>query len=131
MKKLFQFIGCIIFLAGISLLIRPTIIYDWVVNHLESPPLYVAAIAGRLILGTLLLIAAKQAKHPKAIRFFGAISIIAALLFLFLGQAEFVKLLSSWLPLMKSYGWVSGLVSIVLGGFLIYTFSYADKKLER
>ena len=123
MTKLLQFIGMLLIPAGISLLIRPSLIYEWIVNHLDNWPLYVAAIVVRLILGSMLLFAAKDARHPNTIRYFGAISIIAALIFLYLGQSGFIELLSSWLPLMKPYGWISGLVSIALGGFLVYSFS--------
>lgn len=132
MKIFLQFFGFLLILAGIFLFISPDLLYDWIVGSLDNKALYIAAIVARLVLGTILLIAASQARFPNTIRYFGAVSIIAAVIFLFLGQEGFIDLWSSWLPVMKPYAWVSGLLSIGLGGFLVYAFmgeKHVDKSV--
>ena len=82
----------------------------------------VAAIVFRLILGVLLILAAKQSKYPVAIKAIGFLAIIAALYFLIIGHEKFIQLIGSFLPELKSYTIVTAIVAIILGGFLFYAF---------
>ena len=122
MSKFFQFFGLILILAGMSILISPALIYDWIAGNLENRALYMAAILARFILGLFLFAAASHAKTPIAIRIFALLSILTALLFLFMGQINFINLLNKLLPMMRPYAWVSGIISAGLGAFLIWTF---------
>ena len=123
MKLVIKLLGILFILAGISLLIDPKFIYGWIEDDLENKSLYISAIVGRLVFGTLLIIAAKESKYPSTIKFIGYFVIIAAIIFIFIGHENFKDFVSSLIPAFKPYAPVGGLFSLVLGGFLIYTFS--------
>jgi len=130
MKILLQIIGLVIIFVGISLLVKPAIIIDWMEGNLEESNLYIFAIGVRIVFGSILLLAAGQSRFPGALRFFGVVSILAAIYFLFLGQEGFVDLLTRMMPEIKSFGWLSGLVGIGLGGLLVYSFWGVQKGRE-
>jgi len=129
MKLIIKLLGILILLIGISLIIKPEIIFDWMEDNMENTSLYISAIGVRLVLGILLIIAAKESKYPGVIRFFGYLAIIAAIIFIFIGHESFQDSISSLIPDFKTYASVIGLVGVVLGSFLIYSFS-GSKELK-
>lgn len=130
MKLIIKLFGIIMCLLGISLLIKPEIIIGWIENNMENTSLYISAIIVRLVFGILFILASKESKYPGVIKFFGYIFIIAAIIFILIGQEHFQNFISSIFPIVTPYTLVSGLFSIVFGGFLIYAFS-RNKKLEQ
>ena len=130
MKLIFKLVGTIILVLGISLLIKPEIIFGWLEENMENTSLYIFAIVFRLVLGILLIIAAKESKYPRVIKFFGYLAIIAAVWFLFMGLESFQNNMSSLISEIKSYAPVIGLVAMALGSFLIYAFS-GSKELRK
>jgi hypothetical protein len=88
-------------LAGISIMIFPENVFSWIESSAENPSFRIIAIVGRFILGILLILAAKESKHPIVIKVFGYLSIIAAIVFLFIGHESFKEFISSLL-LMSS-----------------------------
>lgn len=127
MKLILQIFGLFLIIAGVSLFIYPNFIFDWISERLNTKGIYMAAIGARLVLGSVLLAVASQAKFPTLIRVLGGISILAAVIFLLMGHQNFIDLLSSLLPGMKPYAWISGILSIGFGGFLIYAFMKKKK----
>jgi len=97
---------------------------------MENTSLYISAIVVRLVFGILFIAAARKSKYPGVIRFFGYLFIIAAIIFIFMGQESFQDFITSLIPDVKSFGLVGGLLSIAFGGFLIYAFS-RNKELEQ
>lgn len=130
MKFLLQILGLVIILIGITLLVAPDIIINWMENRLEKKSLYRLAIGVRIVFGMLLLFVASRSKFPMVLRFFGVVSILAAIFFLFLGHQGFIELLTTMLPKIKSFAWLSGLVGIGLGGLLLYSFWGVQKGRE-
>ena len=122
MKLFVKLFGGFILLAGISLLINPEIIIGWIEDNMESTSLYISAIVMRLILGILFIGAARESKYPGVIKFFGYLFIIAAILFIFIGQENFQHFITSLIPDIKPFAPVSGILCIAFGGFLIYAF---------
>jgi len=110
-------------IAGISLLIKPEIIFVWIKDNMENTSLYISAIVVRLVFGILFVIAAKESKYAGAIKFFGYVFIAAAIIFIFMGQERFQYIITTLIPEVKHYAPVSGLLSMVFGSFLIYAFS--------
>ncbi|MPQ45836.1 hypothetical protein GCQ56_02340 [Marinifilum sp. N1E240] len=123
MKFAIRLLGVLIFLLGILLLVQPEIIFAWMEDHQESSWLYVSAIVVRIVFGVLLIIAAKASKHPLVVKGFAYLAIIAALIFLFIGKESFQEFLSSIIPHLKSYDIMIGVIAMLLGCFLFYTFS--------
>ncbi len=116
-------------LLGISLLIKPEILIGWIENNMETTSLYISAIVVRLVFGSLFLVAARESKYPGVIKFLGYLFIIAAIVFIFIGQESFQDFITSIIPNVKPYAPVSGLLAIAFGAFLIYAFS-RNKELE-
>jgi hypothetical protein len=130
MKLIFKLFGILLLLSGISLLIKPEIIFGWIENNTENTSLYISAIVVRLVFGVLFIVAARASKYPGVIKFFGYLFIIAAIIFIFIGQESFQDFITSLIPDVKPFAPVSGLLSIAFGGFLIYAFS-RNKELEQ
>lgn len=123
MKIIIQFFGLLIIIAGISLLVKPEIIFGWIEDNMESRSFYFSAIVFRSILGILLIAAAKKSKFPRVIKFFGYLAVIAALTFIFMGHENFLNFIVSIISKFKPYAAVSGSIGVALGGFLIYAFA--------
>jgi len=116
-------------IAGISLLIKPLIIFGWIENNMEKTSLYVTAIVVRLVFGILFIVVARESKYPGLIKIVGYIFIIAAIILMITGQERFQNFISSVIPEFKPFAPVSGLLAIAFGGFLIYAFS-RNKELK-
>ena len=84
----------------------------------------------RLVFGGLFLAAARESRYPGVIKFLGYLFILAAVIFIFIGQDSFIDFISSIIPNVKPYAPLSGLLAIVFGGFLFYSFS-RNKELEQ
>ena len=130
MILIIKLFGILLLLSGISLLINPEIIIGWIEENMENTSLYISAIVVRLVFGILFIVAARESKYPDVIKFFGYLFIIAAIIFIFIGQGSFQDFITSLIPDVKPFAPVSGLLSIAFGGFLIYAFS-RNKELEQ
>ena len=115
--------GILMLLAGLSLLISPEIIIDYIENNQENTSLYIFAIVVRLIIGISFIVGAKESKYPGVIKFFGYLFIIAAIIFTFMGQDNFQHIISSLVSTLKPYAPVSGLLGMAFGGFIVYAFT--------
>ena len=122
MKTVLKIIAVLIFLVGLSLLIKPQFILGWIENNTSDFSLYVFAIAARLILGFLFVIVAKDTKFPNLIRVLGYIAILAAIVFIFIGHESFQNFIASFIDDVKSIALVISLVGMLLGSFLFYAF---------
>ena len=129
MKLIINLFGILMLLIGISLLIKPEIILGWIEINMETTSLYISAIVVRLVFGILFIIAARESKYPAVIKFLGYLFIIAAIIFIFIGQERFQDFISLFFPSVKPYAPISGLLAIAFGGFLIYAFS-RNKELK-
>jgi hypothetical protein len=129
MKLIIKLFGILMLLSGISLLIKPEIILNWIEDNMESSSLYITAIVVRLVIGILFIITAKESKYPGVIKFLGYLFIIAGVILIFIGHEIFQDFINSLIPDFKPFAPVSGLLSMAFGGFLIYAFS-RNKKLE-
>jgi len=130
MKLIVKLFGVLILLLGILLLINPEIIIGWIEDNMGNSSLYITAIAVRLVFGILFMVAARESKYPRVIKFFGYLFIIAAITFIFIGQESFQSFITSLIPDVKPFAPITGLLSIAFGGFLIYAFS-RNKELEQ
>ena len=128
MKLIIKLFGILIILMGISFLLNPEGVYNWAEENTGNIMFYISVIIARLVLGISLILAAKESKYPGAIKFFGYLMIIAALIVIIMGHKGFQDLISSLVPVFKPYAPMSGLIGIALGVFFIYAFS--EKKLE-
>lgn len=123
MKLIIKLFGILILISGILLFIEPEILFGWIENKTGNTSLYISAIVVRLVLGILFILAAKESIYPGAIKFFGYLFIIAAIIFIFIGQERFHDFITPLISDVKPYASVGGVLSIAFGGFIIYAFS--------
>ena len=110
------------FIAGVIILFDPEIIFGVITDNLDKPVLQVVAIVLRLVLGILLIECATLSRFPLTIEVFGWLSIAAALTFMIIGRANFLRLMNRALSLLKPYGRVGGVLAAGFGAFLFYAF---------
>ncbi len=130
MNLIIKLFGILMLLAGISLLINPEILIGFIEENMENTLLYISAIVVRLVFGVLFIVAAKESKYPGVFKFLGYLFIIAAIIFIFIGQENFQNFIGSVIPDVKPYAPVIGPLVIAFGGFIIYAFS-RTKELEQ
>lgn len=123
MKLVFQTLGILFILIGLSFLFAPTFVLDWLEANNSSTAVYASAIIARLVLGGLLVLAAKDSRFPILIQIFGYLLIVVALVFVVIGQQSFQQLITSIIPAVKPYARFTGLLVITFGGFFVYAFS--------
>ncbi|MBT8263773.1 MAG: hypothetical protein KJN75_00410 [Muriicola sp.] len=123
MKYFFILIGTLLILAGLFLLIDPEILFGFLEENTDNTTIYIIAIVFRLLLGVLFVGYASQSKFPRIIKFIGGIAILAAILFVFIGQEGFQDVLAWVLHGFRSFGRIAGLVVIAFGGFIIHAFT--------
>ena len=120
--------GILLILAGLSLVVDPDIIFNFLIGKVDKLWLYVSAIAVRLLIGIFLLLSAKKSKYPIAITAFGILFVLAALFLLTMGRESFQDLISTLIPEFRRLGRIGGLLSMALGGFFVYVFTGKNKK---
>jgi hypothetical protein len=123
MKLIIKLFGVLIILFGITLIIKPEFIFGWIENNNENYWLYIIAIIFRLGFGILFILTAKDSKYPRVIKVLGFIFILAAVIFVFTGQASFQDLVDTYIPEFKPFAVVTGILGMALGVFLIFAFS--------
>ncbi len=115
-----ELFALVIVLLGLALLVRPHAAINLVSENLDSWSLYLFAIAIRLVLGAALLSVAARSKFPLTLEIIGWLSILAAVALIAMGRGRMQRLVKWGLGFAASYARLGGLLSIVLGGFLIY-----------
>ena len=130
MRFLIKFLGVLLIISGLSLLVKPELLFDWLEKNSDKTSIYIAAILARLILGVLFITIAGWSKFPKVIKIFGYFLIVAATIFLIMGHDRFTTFIQTVISSFKQYSSILGLIVIALGSFLFYAFS-AIKELGK
>jgi len=126
MRIIVRILAIFFILSGISLIIRPDLLLDWIQGSLDSSGLYIAAIVGRFLIGLLLLLSAKYSRYPMVIKVLGGITMLAAVVFLLMGRAAFSDSIHGIIETLKDLAPLTAVFTIVVGGFLY--FAYTEKK---
>jgi uncharacterized BrkB/YihY/UPF0761 family membrane protein len=123
MKIILILFGVLLMIAGGIFLFSPEMLIIFLTENLHSPSLYIAAILGRLVLGILLLLTARHSRYPTVMKVVGVLAIIAAIIFMIIGQENFGNFMSSIVPFFKPYSAIGGIVVCLVGGLLVYAYS--------
>ena len=115
--------GILLILAGLSLVVDPKIVFNFIIDKGHNLWLYIIAIAVRLILGVFMIITAASSRYPTLIKVFGYVFVIAAFVLIFMGQSSFVDLISTLIPEFRPLGRIGGLLSMAFGGFFVYAYT--------
>ena len=109
-------------LAGIVLMVNPSILLGVLNRQSQNLRLHILAVVVRLLLGVVLVYQSGVSRYPLAIEIIGWISIIAAAFLTVIGRDRFGRLISWALSVAKSFERVGGGLAVCFGAFLIHAF---------
>ena len=118
-KLLITLFGVLICLAGLVILIFPDQFRN-AMNKWTGQPRFLFAVIIRVVLGAILLSEAANLKFPLAMKIIGAISILAAVILLLVGQERMDQFIDWWLKQSDKLLRVSSVLAIAFGAFFIY-----------
>ena len=119
MKMLIVLFGVLICLAGLTILILPEKFKN-IMNRWTGQPRFLFAVIIRVVLGAILLSEAANLKFPLAMKIIGAISILAAVVLLLIGQERMDRFIDWWMRMADNVLRVWSVLAIAFGAFLIY-----------
>ena len=122
MKLLIILFGVLICLAGLTILILPEKFKN-IMNRWTGQPRFLFAVIIRVLFGALLLSEAANLKFPLAMKVIGAISILAAVVLLLIGQERMDRFIDWWMKQSDNLLRVSSVLAIAFGAFFIYAAS--------
>ncbi len=121
-KLLIILFGVLICLAGLTILILPEKFKNFM-NRWTGQPRFLFAVIIRVVLGAILLSEAANLKFPLAMKIIGAISILAAVVLLLIGQERMDRFIDWWMKQSDNLLRVSSVLAIAFGAFFIYAAS--------
>ncbi len=122
MKILIALFGVLICLGGLAILILPEKFKN-VMNRWTGQPRFLFAVIIRVVLGAILLSEAANLKFPLAMKIIGAISILAAVVLLLVGQERMDRFIDWWMKQPENVFRVASILAIAFGAFFIYAAS--------
>jgi len=120
MSSIVVVFGVAVGLLGVGGVVRPTGLIRLVETMWQSPAGFRLAIALRLVLGVLLILAAPECRFPRVIRFLGVFSLVAGAAGAAIGPERLRSFVRWWTGLPTGFvrGW--SLVAVAFGSFLAY-----------
>ena len=118
-KMLIVLFGVLICLAGLTILIVPEKFKN-IMNRWTGQPRFLFAVIIRVLFGALLLSEAANLRFPLAMKVIGAISILAAVVLLLIGQERMDRFIDWWMRMADKVLRVWSVLAIAFGAFLIY-----------
>jgi hypothetical protein len=110
--------GVLIVLVGVVGIANPQRLLR-AVEYLDGPQRFWLAVIVRVVLGSVLLVAAPECRLPTVVRIIGVIAIAAALAILLLGRARLDRFIAWWLNRTALIRF-SGIVALPFGILVIY-----------
>ncbi len=121
-KILITLFGVLICLAGLAILIFP-VQFRNAMNKWTGQPRFLFAVIIRVLFGALLLSEAANLKFPLAMKIIGAISILAAVVLLLIGQERMDRFIDWWMRMTDNVLRVWSVLAIAFGALFIYAAS--------
>ena len=120
MNYVVQAFGLLILIAGVIIVLNPAIILARVKKYSETLGFQITVVVLRLIIGSALIMAAEASKFPNVIEFLGILTLAGAVIAAVIGRNNFKELVAALLKMPAALARVSGAVSALIGGLLIY-----------
>ena len=115
-------VGTLVIILGLSILISPGFISNYLITNSNHWHIYALAVFSRILIGLLLIGLASQSAFPLVIRTLGIAAIVGAVFLLYIGREKFSKMLLWLFEIARPIIRVGGLLGIVFGVFIIYAF---------
>ena len=119
MKIIITLFGVLICLGGLTILILPEKFKN-LMNRWTGQPRFLFAVIIRVLFGALLLSEAANLKFPLAMKVIGAISILAAVVLLLIGQERMDRFIDWWMQMSDNLLRFWSIFAFAFGAFLIY-----------
>ena len=119
MKIIIALFGVLICLAGLLILLAPQKFKN-LMNSFAGQKRFLFAIIIRIVLGAILLAEATNLKFPFAMKIIGAISIVAAIGILLVGQGRMDRIIDYWMRKPDNFLRSWSVFAIAFGAFFIY-----------
>lgn len=119
MSYIILLFGIVIVLLGVAIFVAPDSIFGLIIGHAESLGLHVLAVVGRFVMGIAFITYAGESHYPVAFQVLGWLTITVAIILGIMGRSRFKGLMTWGLSLAAPFGRFVGVVSILLGGFLM------------
>ena len=121
-KLLITLFGVLICLAGLAILIFPDQFRN-AMNKWTGQPRFLFAVIIRVVLGAILLSEAANLRFPLAMKIIGAISILAAVILLLVGQERMDRFIDWWMKQPENVFRIASVLAIAFGAVFIYAAS--------
>ena len=121
-KILIALFGVLICLGGLTILILPEKFKN-IMNRWTGQPRFLFAVIIRVVLGAILLSEAANLKFPLAMKIIGAISILAAVVLLLVGQERMDRFIDWWMKQSETVFRAASVLAFAFGAFFIYVAS--------
>jgi hypothetical protein len=118
-RTIIALFGILICLAGLLILIVPDR-FRTVMNNWTGQPRFLFAIIVRIVFGAILLSEATNLKFPLAMKIIGAISVLAAVVLLLIGQQRMDRFIEWFMKVADNVMRVWSVFALAFGVFLIY-----------
>jgi amino acid permease len=119
LKIIIALFGVLICLGGLTILILPEKFKN-IMNRWTGQPRFLFAVIIRVVLGAILLSEAANLKFPLAMKIIGAISILAAVVLLLVGQERMDRFIDWWMKQSENVFRAASVFALAFGAFLIY-----------
>lgn len=120
MTTLIAFLSVAMVMAGVILLIAPSLLMEFIQENVRKTSLRVFAVAIRVVFGIALLMEAEDSRFPYIVGFIGAIALVAAIVIAVVptdSAGEFIKRVGCMPDLLIRFG---GLACFAFAWFLVY-----------
>lgn len=119
MRYAVAIVGGLIVVVGLTGVISPAA-FRGLLSKMSGQTTWIAAVIMRLVIGTLLLMAADLLRFPTVMTVLGWISIVAAVVVLLMGPERLERLVAWWLMRSDALMRVGTVGAAVFGAFLVY-----------
>jgi hypothetical protein len=112
----------LIAMAGIVLMVRPSVVMGFLESNSDKTWTYVSAILVRALLGWVMVQQSVHSKFPLTVEILGWLMLFAALFLLLLGRSRFMRLIRWLMTKLGQLSRLAGVFALVFGAFLVYAF---------
>lgn len=114
--------GDLIVLAGLLITAKPDLIFGFMRANSGRLEFYILAISVRVMLGILLINQAATSNFPSVIVVVGWLALAAGIALALMGRRNFNRVMDWALGLFEPIGRLGGVLTIVVGAFLVLSF---------
>ena len=114
------FLGVLLIIAGIIMMIRPSILIDFMKKYHTSFLLQLFASLFRILIGIVMYMVASESRFPLTFEYVGILVIIVGVIILIIPPSKFGSFISRVIDLFSPYIRVASIFAVAIGAWMIY-----------